>query len=286
MKDKNKNIKFSLGADIAYMLLFVTLFVCVAFIAFTENNSFNIAALCIVFSILIISHFTSVTFGLILHVVVVFAGFSWYLYRQLSYGEAMQLDFYFWVAAGPVLTVTSYNIFRNMALIDEENVQLRKWARHFSIVDDMTELKNIQAYEMEFPVYQRIAVRYKIGLMLIIWQFRYAGDLKRILGKSGMEQTAANLSKIMTEAFRKEDVVYILSKDPYEWGILLLTNENSEDLLKARIKDKIQNMDFSEISGKNAPRLEIRVGITFIEGEEDTPLLALEKAKNKLQYDV
>lgn len=281
-----KNKKLSLGADIAYMILFVMLFVCVAFIVFSENTSFNIAALCIVFAILIVSHFTTVTFGLILNVVAIFAVFSWYLYRQFSFGMPIQPDFYFWVAVGPVLTVVSYNIFRNMLQIEEENIKLRKWAQHFSIVDDMTELKNIQAYEMEFPVYQRIAKRYEIGFMLIIWQFRYADDLKRILGKNGMERTAAELSKAMAAAFRKEDVVYILSKDPYEWGILLLTNENSEELLKIRIKEKIQDMDFSEILGKNAPRLDVRVGIYFIEGDEDTPLLALEKAKNRLQYDV
>ncbi|WMC93725.1 diguanylate cyclase domain-containing protein [Kineothrix sp. MB12-C1] len=281
-----KNKRLSLGADIAYMILLVMLFVCVAFIVFSENVSFNVAALCIVFAILIISHFTAVTFGLILNTVVIFAGFSWYLYRQFSYGIPIQSDFYFWVIVTPLLTVISNTIFRNMLQIEEENIKLRKWAQHFSIVDDMTELKNIQAYEMEFPVYQRIAARYKIGFMLIVWQFRYADDLKRIIGKKGMEQTVAELSKVMANTFRREDVVYILSKDPYEWGILLLTNENSEELLKTRIKEKMQEMDFSEILGKNAPRLDVRVGVHFIEEDEDTPLLALEKAKNKLQYDV
>lgn len=281
-----KNKKLSLGADMAYMALLVTLFICVAFIVFSETPSFNIAALCIAFAILIVSHFTGITLGLILNTIVIFAGFSWYLYRQLSDGVPIQPDFYFWVGVSPVLTMISHVLFRSMFQMEEENNQLRKWERHFSIVDDRTELKNMQAYEMEFPVYQRIAKRYQLGFMLMIWQFRYAEDLKRILGKSGMEQTAVKLSKAMASAFRKEDVVYILSKDPYEWGILLLTNENSEELLKQRMKEKIKKIDLTDVLGKNVPKLDTRVGIYIMEENEDSPLLALEKAKSKLQYDV
>lgn len=282
MKDR----RASLTADIAYMILFITLFCCVAFIIFSENTSYNMGALCIVFSIMIISHFTSVTWGLILNVILLFVVFSWYLYRMVTYGEVITSEFYFWMAAGPILTVISCMVFHNIQQIEDENLRLRKKVQYFSVIDDMMELKNMQAYQMEFPVYQKIAARYGIGLMLIIWQFRYTEDLSRMLGKNSMEQMAARLSKAMAEAFRKEDVVYILSKNPYEWGSLMLSNENSEKLMKNRIRENIAKLDFVEILGKNAPVLEVRVGCWYTKGGEETALSMLNHAKNSLQYDV
>lgn len=281
-----KNRKASLTADIAYMLLFISLFCCVVFIIFSESTSYNIAALCIVFSILIISHFTTVTLGLILNVIVIFAVFSWYLYRMFTYGSPIQQEFYFWMVAAPIMTIMSNEIFRSVQQIEEENIQLKKRVQYFSIVDAATELKNMQAYQMEYPIYQRIASRYDIGLMLIIWQFKYSDDLRRMLGKSGMEQAAVRLSKAIDKTFRKEDVVYILSKNPYEWGSLMLSKEDNEELLRNRIKADIENLDFAEILGKNAPKLEVRIGIQFIKGEDETALSMLAKAKNSLQYDV
>lgn len=281
-----KKKKASLSADIAYMLFIIAIFCCVAFIVYSENTSYNIAALCIVFSVLIITHFTAVTVGLILNVLIMFAVFTFYLYNVITYGMEIHSEFYFWVLAGPVLTVISHIVFRNTQIIESENLRLRKRVQYFSIVDDLTELKNMQAYQMEFPVYQRIAARYEIGLMLIIWQFKYSDDLKKILGKTGMAQSAIELSKAMSETFRKEDVVYIMSKNPYEWGSLLLSNEDSEELLKERIKENIDRLDFQGILGKNAPKLEVRVGTYYTSQEDETALSMLEKAKKSLQYDV
>lgn len=281
-----KNRKTALSADISYMIMFLLLFISVAYITLTEQVSFHIAALCITFAIMIITHFTSVTLGLIINVVIIFAGFSWFLYRMLSYGEMINQGFYFWAVMSPVLTTVSHMMFRSVLRIEEENIGLQKRVRHFSIIDDVMELKNIQAYEMEFPVYQRIAMRYDIGLMLIIFQLRYADDLKKMLGQRNMDETAIQISQTVAEVFRREDVVYILSKDPYEWGSLLLSKQESADLLKERVKNKLEQMDFSEILGKNAPKLEIRVGVYYTHQGDETALSMIEKAKNMLQYDV
>lgn len=282
MKDR----KSSLFSDIAYMALLLIFFVCVVFITYSESTSFGIAAMCIVFAILIITHFTNITIGLILNIFVIFTVFTWYLYQMMVYGSPIQTEVYFWMFVSPLLSVVSYMIFRNVREMEEENRQLHKRVKHFSIVDDVTELKNIQAYEMEFPIYEKIAKRYHIGLMLIVWQFRYADDLKRILGKNNLEQTAVQLSKAMESVFRTEDVVYILCREPYEWGSLMLTQEDSGELIKERIREKLNHLDFTEILGKNAPRLEIRIGMHYTNIWDETALSMLEQARNRLQYDV
>lgn len=278
--------KASITGDLAYTAFFLLLFVCLAFSIYAEDTAFNIAALCVIFAVLIVTRFTTVTLGLILNIIVIFAGFSWYLYLSVSYGSPIRQEFYFWAVMGPALTAVSHTVFRSMSRLEEENAALLKRVRQYSVIDDETKLKNLQAYEMEFPVYQRIAERYQLGLMLILWQFRYADDLERMLGKSSMKETAAELSRVMSSVFRKEDVVYIISKNPYEWGSLLLSREDSEELLKARIKEKMEELDLSDILRKNAPKLEVRVGVHFIREKDETALTMLKKAEHSLQYDV
>lgn len=281
-----ENRRAAVSADIAYMALFILLFICTSYVVYSESTSFSLAAFCIVFAIMTITHFTNITIGLITNIFVIFVVFTYYLYQLMANGFPIQKEIYFWMMISPLLTVTSHIVFRNVHQMEEENRQLKKRVQHFSIVDDMTKLKNIQAYEMEFPIYEKIAKRYEIGLMLLIWQFRYGDDLKKIIGKNNLEQTVVQISKAMEAVFRTEDVFYILSKEPYVWGSLMLTNGDSGELLKERIRAKLNQLDLTEIFGKNAPKLEIRVAMYYKDTEEETALSMLEKVKSRLQYDV
>lgn len=280
----NKNVLYM---DISYMGLLLLLFICVVFIAgYAQNLTFSILTLCVIFSILIITHFTSVTLGLVINIAVIFVTFSYFLFQVMSAGGSIPSELYFWMIISPILTVLSSSIFRRSKEIEEENNKMSKQLQNYCTVDEETQLKNRQAYEMEMPIYRNIAKRYNIGLMLIVWKFRYAQDLKQIIGKNNLEQTVAQISREMQNVFRKEDAVYILSKDSYEWGALLLTQNGGEEIVKSRMKEKLNQIDFSPIIGKNAPHLEVQIGMQFKYSEEETPKSMLEKARERLQYDV
>lgn len=281
-----KNSRKNLAADAAYMLQLILLFICVVYIVvYAENTGLSIAILCFVFAVMIITHFTSITLGLILNIGAIFVTATVLIYRSMTQGAEVNSEIYFWFVMGPLMTFVSSLLFRHTREIEDENRELNSYVKDFRLIDAQTGLKTLQAYEMEMPVYQRIANRYEMGLLMIVWEFRYAGDLKRMVGKNKLEQVADRISAAIVDAFRKEDIVYLLSREPYQWGTLMLTREGTEELMMERMKQKFNSLDLKEILGKNAPRLEMRIGMQEA-GEQDTAFSLYDKAKRELQYDV
>lgn len=274
-------------ADAAFLALLILLFVCIIFISTYSNNLIlSTSILCIIFAFMIITHFTTITMGLILNIVAIFGYSSYLLYSLFVTGTPINSESYFWIVMCPVLTFCSSIIFRHTRELEEQNDFLAAQVKNFSDIDEKTGLKNKRAYEIEMPVYSSISKRYNIKLLLIVWEFKYGEDLKRMLGKAALERISIKVSKVMKESFRKEDVLYILSDEPYLWGTLLLTNDNGGEILMDRIKNKFDSIEIDEISGKNAPKLEMRVGMEYLSAQEETIEGFLEKAINKMQYDV
>lgn len=281
-----KGKKSGLIADAAYMGLLLILFFCIIYItAFSEQVTMGILALGLIFAVMIITHFTSVTFGLILNIIFIFVIATFQIYRSFTGGIVVDSELYLWMAIGPVMTVVSHLVFREMQQTEEENIALKEAARKSVLVDTLTELKNRQAYQMEMPIYQRLAVRYDLELLLVVWEFRYEKDLKRMVGKGSVKEAVRQISEQMQGLLRKEDVIYLLEDDPYRWGTMMLTRRGAEDILTARIRKKFDSMDLRDILGKNAPRLEMRIGLADAV-ENETAGELYKKAVNELQYDV
>lgn len=283
MKKKKNN----LAADVSFMIMLILLFIAIVFIVtYSEDVVRSSAILCIIFAIMIITHFTSITMGLILNIVIIFGYTSYLLYQLFVNATAISNETYFWIVLSPVLTLVSSNVFQYTRIMETENENLTKLIRDFSDIDTKTRLKNKRAYEMEMPVYHSISKRYGIGLTMIVWEFRFLDDLKRIYGRENLEKIAIKISRAMEDAFRKEDAFYLLSDQPYTWGMLLLTNKFDEDAMRERTRSKINEIDTAEIAGKNAPKLEMRIGVKLVDIQEETALTLLERAKDRLQYDV
>ncbi len=66
----------------------------------------------------------------------------------------------------------------------------------------------------------------------------------------------------------------------------MLTDADNERMLMGRLREKIEGLDVRGILGRNAPKLEIRIGTCYDTEEFETPLQLLEKAIAQVQYDV
>ena len=281
-----KNKRNNLAADISYIALLLLLFVCIVYIVgFAEHVTYSIVVLCMIFAVMIITHFTSLTLGLIFNITAIFGAATFIIYHIWSRGTAVSSEIYFWMIMSPVLTAVSYAIFYNMGELEAENERLNAYIKDFSIIDAGTGLKNLQAYEMEMPVYQRIAQRYGLELMLIVWEFWYEEDLKRMVGRDYMKQAVKKISAMMEGVVRKEDVIYLMSDQPYRWGTMMLTKRGSETVITQRLKGKFAALDLAEILGKNIPVVEMRIGTSYAEAGEEA-LSLYERTENELQYDV
>lgn len=281
-----KSKKSSLTVDAAFMGLLLLIFLCVIFItSYSQRDAAGIFAMSLVFALMIITHFTSVTLGLILNIILIFIAVTIMIYLSFGTGFDVGGEVYFWMVISPVMTVVSHLIFRGTRQIEEENDTLKLYARKFILVDAFTGLKNGQAYQMEMPIYQRLSNRYELELLLMVWEFRYESDLKRMVGAGSVKESVRLISEQMQGMLRKEDVIYLLGEAPYRWGTMMLTRPGAEDILMERIKKKFDSMDLSDILGKNAPRLEMRIGMAAA-AEEETAGELYDRAVNELQYDV
>ncbi len=284
-----KNTRHTIVTDLAFVALLILLFVCVMFIATFAGGATDmstVAMLSIVFAIMIITYFTNITTGLIINTVLIFGYASWLLYRAVVVGEPVESASYFWIVISPLLTACTAILFRAAQGTEEENRLLKRQIADYVTVDSGTELKNKRAYATEMMIYRHLAKRYGKSLLLIVWEFRFESDMKRLVGSDKFDEVAIAISHAMENVFRKEDVLYLLGNAPYRWGTLMLTDVDNERMLMGRLREKIEGLDVRGILGRNAPKLEIRIGTCYDSDELETPLQLLEKAITQVQYDV
>ncbi len=284
-----KNSKHTIVTDLAFVALLLLLFVSVMFIATLAGGAANmstVAMLSVVFAVMIITYFTNITTGLIINTVLIFGYASWLLYRAVVVGEPVESGSYFWIIISPLLTACTAILFRASQGIEEENRQLKQQVADYVMVDPGSELKNKRAYATEMMVYRHLAKRYGKSLLLIVWEFRFESDMKRLVGSGKFDEVAIAISHAMESVFRKEDVLYLMGNAPYRWGTLMLTDPDNERMLMGRLREKIEGLDVRGILGRNAPKLEIRIGTCYDSDEYETPLQLLEKAVAQVQYDV
>lgn len=280
-------MKFSLAADVAFVFLLLLLFVCMLFVSLNPDYFlFNGVALLIAFMVMIVTYFTSITSGLIINIVLIFAFASYLLFGVLAKNTPIYSGSYFWIIMSPLLTTVTGIIFRDTKIVEKNYRELKRHMNEFAGIDEQTNLKNKQSYLVEVTTFRGIARRYNLRLLLIVCEFRYAHELKNLLGKDSLEKLAVEISHTSENTFRKEDVPYLLSSEPYRWGMLMLTQPNSEQVIKNRMREKFESVDMVSIAGKHSFRLEMRIGAAYDSEEIETPFQLLEEAIDQMQYDV
>lgn len=282
-----RTIKSSLAADVAFIALMLLLFVCTVFVSLNPDNFFfNGSALLIVFVLMILTYFTSITTGLITNLILIFITSTYFLLGVVTRGGTVYTGFYFWMILSPLTTIATGLIFRDTKKIEKDYLKIKQHMDEFSGIDPDTNLKNKQSYLSEISVFRGIASRYDLKVLLIICEFRYPREMKNLLGETLMEKLAIEISQASEKTFRQEDIPYLLSRDPYRWGILMLTKPNSEYIIKNRLREKFESLDMNSIAGKNAPRLELRIGMAYDSEKTESPFQLLEEAIDQMQYDV
>lgn len=276
--------KFGFTSDAAFVLLLVFLFVCVMYLSMypASENMIIFVAAC---AVMIVTHFTSVTVGLVINIVIIFAGTSWLLFGYAVYDSSPVIEPYFWIVMLPLLTLSAGIMAKTKGDLVTENEELKKELASFSTIDDLTGLKNLQAYENDMPVYANIAQRNDLTLVLLVLEFRYQGEMKAFVGDERLKSLSVRLSQIIGSTLRGADIVYLLSREPYRWGALLLLKSGTQQIVTERLKRSVAEENFSEYTDKHDVQPEVRIGT----GEnmlEDSPQDLLDTAVRSMEYDV
>ncbi len=274
-------------ADVSFLGMLLLIFICVIFMAEnTESLQKNSIILAIAMTVVIVTYFTSIASGLVLNIVMIFV-FSVYVMVSSAYkGVSIDPNIYFWIIWSPCMTTLTYLLSMRTLVAEKENAAMSEQLQRLSGVDRLTELKNMRGFEQECTVYMKIARRYKLELVLLVWQVRYQNELAQMVGANGIETLVKQISRCIGETLREEDAVFILGDNPYLWGTLLFTSSEATDIITNRVGKRLEEIEIKTSSGRHTVAVDMRVGTAMYSDQILSPFHFLEQAIKGAEYDV
>ncbi|MHC1771100.1 MAG: GGDEF domain-containing protein [Flexilinea sp.] len=274
--------KRTAATDLPFVAMVVLIFIAVYFLSNDSGNFLqNSLILCIVSAIILITYFTSLVFGLIVDAVLIFLLFGYTLINSFNTGIPVSWNIYFWILWSPLMTVAVAMYTAQTTALQSENETLRSQLNKVSMVDLKTGLRNLRDFENETNVYMKISARYNMPLELIVWKLRYQSDLEKMMEHNDMENVIRMISDEISTSLREEDSVFLISDDPYEWAVLLFTDQQNGKIVIDRIQNNIANLNFSEYTKQKVLPIDMELSIKPYDQQRITPLSFLESARTK-----
>lgn len=281
-----KGNKARLEGDIAFLIILIMMLLCMVFTGnSTENWEMNTLMFCVAAAAILITYFFSITAGLITDLIILFSYISWIMYQTLESGETIGIQMYFWVLWIPVTTTAFHFFTADMKRLQNDNKRLSQTVEELAMYDEDSGLENFYSYENECQVYMRLAERYKMPMVLLVWELRYENEVSRLLGRQKFGEQITMISEVAREVFRKEDSLFLLHNAPYLWGTIMFTNPGGEAIVIERLKKSLDEAVKNKTD--NRVQIELRFGTAVYDNNKGkTPMEFMEIAKKRLSYDV
>lgn len=276
--------RHSVQTDISYISMLVLFFLGVLFMANDNVNfAFNSGMLCLTITILILTYFTSMWTGLICQVVVIFLLVAYTLFRSLSAGITVEKNTYFWIL-WPISMIVATAIHVKAAHdMGEENLLLHSQLQKFATIDELTQMNNLLAYETDAKVYMKMSKRYHMNLVLVLWRLSFQEELESIVGAKEFNKVIEVISDTIKNSLRTEDLVYLLDKSPYMWGVLLFTKADSISIVLNNVQNRVEQINMLEFTNQKAVPLELTTGFLEYDEGDISPLMLLDETKRQMQ---
>lgn len=236
-----------LVSDIALLSFLVLLFICIVFISGAPDDYIqNIIILNVAFILAIVTYFTTVTAGLVLNLVFIFAYGFYTMYQTISLGETIGLNTYFWLIMTPLLTVVLWIFTLSNRELQAENQRLENKTANMAIIDENTDLRNSISFQKDAALFTGISTRYQIPLTLLVVKVKYWNEIRRIIPEDKLAEAIHDVSQLSQASIRTNDALYLLDKDDATWGLLLFTDNDGAKIVIERIKLKLQELNDTE----------------------------------------
>ncbi|RIX47287.1 GGDEF domain-containing protein [Paenibacillus nanensis] len=255
----------------------------------SDPNRFMERILLLNFAMLaaIITYFTSMTFGLLLHIVFIFGYGTYTLYQAIVIGQTVGPDTYFWLLMTPLYTVAVWLLTLGMRQLQTENSSLKESNARLATMDRSTNLRNALLFQKDATVYMALSTRYGIPLTLLVMQVRYWNEVRRMISGEQMSEALFELSQMSEKSIRSNDTIYMLDNENATWGLLLFTDKEGATIVMDRLRSSARQLGGGERAGGYQVKLELRIGASQYGAESvKSPLDWIEKARKQLEYDV
>lgn len=281
-----KRNKIRLKSDLSFLTIILLMLVCLIFTGSSSQEKWgiNVVMFCAGGIAVLIAYFYSLTAALIADLLIVFAYVSYILYGVLRTGNVVDEQLYFWIIWIPLITVAFHFFSENMNALQAKNVELNQRLEELALFDEETNLGNLYNFENNCLIYMRIAERYNMPLVLLVWELRYENEVQRLLGKKKFSEEVRAISQVSRQILREEDSLFLVGDSPHLWGTIMFTNAGGEQKVIERLKQGMEEM--WQKDGTNKVKMDLRFGVAVHQEGNRTPLVLLEKAKKRLAYDV
>lgn len=286
------NMRTALLTDLAFLALIALCFAGFVLLSLDATQLLrNAVMLCVTALVLLITYFTTLIVGLVADAVAVFLFVAYTLIFVVQKGTPVPWGTYFWIAWIPLVTVALSLFAHNTHRLQSENRELRDQISRLGTIDELTNLRNMRAFERDAKNYMNIAKRYDMQLVLIVWRFRYPEAWLLADAKESLPHVVCCVSDAICGVLREEDTVYMLDDDPYLWGTLLFTNPDATTQLAKRVRESVRNkinflpVKLSEYARHTDAALELDNGVVQFDGTSIQPLALLDRAKMQLEQN-
>lgn len=191
--------------------------------------------------------------------------------------------FVFWALWIPLAVYAAHQLDIALRALMQEKDYYKGRMEEINLVDDITQLKNVRAYQNDAPIYMKISNRYHMQLVLVVWQLHNHDELREKISQAAYREMMQSISKRMRKAIRLEDIAYSLHDGHNTWGLLMFTRAEAIQVVLDRLNAQWPQVriDCPEEPGV---RLDMRAGYAIYDGEKDqTPTALLKSALEDLQ---
>lgn len=237
-----------------------------------ESPLLNLYLLVIMFSALTLGKGISLLVFLSITLVYFYLGQKFYAEKAFSYGDfgAVMILFCPYLIAGYVTTLLA---------ADVQNA--REGLAHLSNTDDLTGLKNRRAFENEFSIEVKKAIRYKRPFAVMMLD---ADDLKLANDQYGHgvgDKLIKSLAQVLQDSVRETDILARYGGDEF---VVMLPETNDETAIEIaeRIREAVENTSFSTDGNRVSSTLSIGIACYPADSEKTEEII---KIADKALYE-
>lgn len=233
----------------------------------------------------IVSYYLGVTVSLVLTLVVDFAYISVKIYQFFMSGTLANVETYYWLIMIVLAALVSSQLSKNIVELQYENSELKDKNQKLVMIDSEVGIRNMKAFMNEMPIYISMVKRHRtIPLTLMVTRIKYSKNIRKIIGDEEYGKLIKLIGTKTSDMLRDEDRKYILSDDTFAY--ILITDENGSNIVKNRMKQRIDEIVIEESQVLGGVKVEIQVGVCEWKEEINNSIEFLRLAESELDYDV
>ncbi|MFT8318347.1 MAG: diguanylate cyclase [Sporolactobacillus sp.] len=255
-----------------------------SFLSRMSNQTEPIIFLDVIFLIVLITYFTGLTLGLILNLLFIFSCGSYVLVQLIQVGSFHNYDLFFWLILSPVITAIVSFMTLSLKRLQEENGQLKSMKNRLGMLDEQTNLRTYVGFQQDYLIYTQTSQRYAIPLSLMVITLRHQTALQGLLSEGQMDKIMRDITQTLLQSTRKNDILYLIDKKKFIWGLLLFVSSEQAPIIINRIK---KNYLALTENGDIPLELDLQIGFSKYNAEDNYSAgQSITEAMKQIQYDV